>query len=168
MRKAFLRSPLRFTRISSRFTASSLHPILKVRRAHLGVDYAAPYGTPVHAAADGRVVSAGWEGGYGRTVRLRHANGYETLYGHLSRIAVRAGQRVAQGALVGAVGATGLATGPHLDYRMTRNGQFLDPLKVALPPADPIAPAEREAFAGQRRRLLALLDGAAPRTADAR
>ena len=161
LRKAFLRSPLRFTRISSRFTTSRLHPILNVRRPHLGVDYAAPYGTPVHAAADGRVVAAGWEGGYGRTVRLRHANGYETLYGHLSRVAVRAGQRVEQGALVGAVGATGLATGPHLDYRMARNGQFLDPLRVALPPADPIAPAEREAFARSCHDLLALLDRAA-------
>ncbi len=107
------------------------------------------------------VVAAGWEGGYGRTVRLRHANGYETLYGHLSRVAVRAGQRVEQGALVGAVGATGLATGPHLDYRMARNGQFLDPLSVALPPADPIAPAEREAFARSCHELLALLDRAA-------
>ena len=93
-------------------------------------------------------------------MRLRHANGYETLYGHLSRIAVRAGQRIEQGTLVGAVGATGLATGPHLDYRMARNGQFLDPLKVALPPADPIAPSEREAFSRSCRELLALLDQA--------
>jgi murein DD-endopeptidase MepM/ murein hydrolase activator NlpD len=165
LRKAFLRSPLRFTRISSRFTSSRLHPILNVRRAHLGVDYAAPYGTPVHAAADGLVVAAGWEGGYGRTVRLRHANGYETLYGHLSRVAVRTGQRVAQGTLVGAVGATGLATGPHLDYRMARNGQYLDPLKVALPPAEPIAPAEQEAFADASRRLLAMLGADETRTA---
>jgi len=101
-------------------------------------------------------------------VRLRHANGYETLYGHLSRIAVRAGQRVAQGTLVGAVGATGLATGPHLDYRMARNGRFLDPLKVALPPADPIAPAEREAFAAASRGLLAMLGTATTRTAATR
>jgi murein DD-endopeptidase MepM/ murein hydrolase activator NlpD len=160
LRKTFLRSPLRFTRISSRFTTSRLHPILDVRRPHLGVDYAAPYGTPVHAAADGLVVAAGWEGGYGRTVRLRHANGYETLYGHLSRVTVRAGQRIEQGTLVGAVGATGLATGPHLDYRMARNGQFVDPLKVALPPADPIAPSEHEAFSRSCRELLALLDQA--------
>lgn len=169
LRKAFLRSPLRFTRISSRFTTSRLHPILNVRRPHLGVDYAAPYGTPVLAAADGVVAAAGWDGGYGRTVRLRHANGYETLYGHLSRVAVHAGQRVAQGTLVGAVGATGLATGPHLDYRMARNGQFLDPLRVALPPAEPIAPSEREAFARSRRTLLALLDQApAPSAAPTR
>jgi murein DD-endopeptidase MepM/ murein hydrolase activator NlpD len=160
LRKAFLRSPLRFTRISSRFSRSRLHPVLNVRRPHLGVDYAAPYGTPVHAAADGLVVGAGWEGGYGRTVRIRHANGYQTLYGHLARIAVRAGQRVVQGTLVGAVGASGLATGPHLDYRMSLNGRFLDPLKVALPPAEPIAPSEREAFATSSRRLLAMLEGA--------
>jgi murein DD-endopeptidase MepM/ murein hydrolase activator NlpD len=157
LRKAFLRSPLRFTRISSRFSRSRLHPVLNVRRPHLGVDYAAPYGTPVHAAADGLVARAGWEGGYGRTVRIRHANGYQTLYGHLARISVRAGQRVVQGTLVGAVGASGLATGPHLDYRMSLNGQFLDPLKVALPPAEPIAPSEREAFAASSRRLLAML-----------
>jgi murein DD-endopeptidase MepM/ murein hydrolase activator NlpD len=170
LRKAFLRSPLRFTRISSRFTASRLHPVLKVRRAHLGVDYAAPHGTPVQAAADGVVAAAGWEGGYGRTVRLRHANGYQTLYGHLSRIAVRAGQRVGQGTLLGTVGATGLATGPHLDYRMSRNGQFLDPLHVALPPADPIPVSEREAFSASSRSLLALLDRATPpaRAASAR
>ena len=131
LRKAFLRSPLRFTRISSRFTRSRLHPILGVRRPHLGVDYAAPTGTPVQAAADGTVIAAGREGGYGKTVRLRHANGYETLYGHLSRIDVRRGQRVAQGTRIGAVGATGLATGPHLDYRMARQGQFVDPLRIA-------------------------------------
>ncbi|HEX9188401.1 MAG TPA: peptidoglycan DD-metalloendopeptidase family protein [Vicinamibacteria bacterium] len=165
LRKAFLRSPLRFTRISSRFSRSRLHPVLRVRRAHFGVDYAAPVGTPVSAAADGVVTFSGWLGGYGRTVRIRHANGYETLYGHLSRVAVRTGQRVAQGTLVGAVGATGLATGPHLDYRMARNGQYLDPLKVALPPAEPIAPAEREAFADASRRLLAMLGADATRTA---
>ena len=106
LRKAFLRSPLRFTRISSRFSRSRLHPVLHVRRAHLGVDYAAPSGTPVSAAADGVVSAAGWMGGYGRTVKIRHANGYETLYGHLSRIFVRPGQRVAQGTRIGAVGAT--------------------------------------------------------------
>jgi murein DD-endopeptidase MepM/ murein hydrolase activator NlpD len=162
LRKAFLRSPLRFTRISSRFSHSRLHPVLKTRRAHLGVDYAAPTGTPVHAAADGIVTAAGWMGGYGRTVTLRHANGYETLYGHLSRIAVRRGQRLAQGALVGLVGATGLATGPHLDYRMSRQGRFVDPLRVALPAGEPIPEAERGAFVGESLRLLARLDGASP------
>ena len=164
LRKAFLRSPLRFTRISSRFSRSRLHPVLHVRRAHLGVDYAAPSGTPVAAAADGVVSAAGWMGGYGRTVRIRHPNGYETLYGHLSRIDVRPGQRVAQGARVGAVGATGLATGPHLDYRMSRDGQFVDPLRLESPPAEPVPENERPAFAQTLRRSAALL-GDAARTA---
>ena len=164
LRKAFLRSPLRFTRISSRFSRSRLHPVLHVRRAHLGVDYAAPSGTPVAAAADGVVSAAGWMGGYGRTVKIRHPNGYETLYGHLSRIDVRPGQRVAQGARVGAVGATGLATGPHLDYRMSRDGQFVDPLRLESPPAEPVPENERLAFAQTLRRSAALL-GDAARTA---
>ncbi len=162
LRKAFLRSPLRFTRISSRFSRSRLHPVLGIRRPHLGIDYAAPAGTPVQAAADGVVASAGWQGDYGKAVRLRHANGYETLYGHLSRIDVRRGQRVLQGTRLGTVGETGLATGPHLDYRMTRNGQFVDPLRIPLPPAEPVARAERTAFDAEAARELALLDGALP------
>jgi murein DD-endopeptidase MepM/ murein hydrolase activator NlpD len=161
LRKAFLRSPLRFTRISSRFARSRRHPILRTWRPHLGVDYAAPSGTAVHAAADGVVVLAGWLGGYGRTVRIRHANGYETLYGHLARIDVTRGRRVTQGMRIGAVGATGLATGPHLDYRMGRNGQFVDPLRVASPPAAPIPGAERDAFLSSARRFTDLLAGAA-------
>ncbi len=162
LRKAFLRSPLRFTRISSRFSRSRLHPVLGIRRPHLGIDYAAPAGTPVQAAANGVVALAGWQGGYGKAVRLRHANGYETLYGHLSRIDVRRGQRVSQGTRLGTVGATGLATGPHLDYRMTRNGNFVDPLRIELPPAEPVARAERATFAAEAARALALLDGARP------
>ena len=105
-----------------------------------------PTGTPVHAAGNGVVVSAGWMGGYGRTVRLRHPNGYETLYGHLSRIDVSAGQRVAQGTRVGAVGSTGISTGPHLDYRMSPHGRFIDPLRLPTQDAEPIATAERAAF----------------------
>jgi murein DD-endopeptidase MepM/ murein hydrolase activator NlpD len=162
LRKAFLRSPLRFTRISSRFAWSRLHPILRIRRPHLGVDYAAPSGTPVHAAADGTVILAGWLGGYGNTIRIRHANGYETLYGHLARIEVRRGQRVAQGARIGTVGATGLATGPHLDYRMARNGTFVDPLRVVSPPAAPLPDGERVAFLESTRHSMALLVGGAP------
>ncbi len=158
LRKAFLRSPLRFTRISSCFSRARLHPVLGIRRPHLGVDYAAPAGTPVQAAADGVVVLAGWQGDYGKTVRLRHANGYETLYGHLARIDVRPGQRVAQGTRLGAVGATGLATGPHLDYRMARNGLFVDPLRIQLPPAEPVSRAERAAFDVEASRRLTLLD----------
>ncbi|HUG53600.1 MAG TPA: peptidoglycan DD-metalloendopeptidase family protein, partial [Vicinamibacteria bacterium] len=157
MRKAFLRSPLRFTRISSGFTRARLHPVLHVMRPHLGVDYAAPTGTPVRASANGVVKAAGWSGGYGKMVRLRHANGYETLYGHLSRIRVRAGQRVEQGTVIGAVGATGLASGPHLDYRMVKNGAFVNPLKVQSPPAERISPAEHAAFDAARESQLALL-----------
>jgi len=162
LRKAFLRSPLKFTRISSRFSRARLHPILKTVRPHLGVDYAAPSGTPVMAAADGVVALAGWLGGYGNAVRLRHANGLETLYGHLSRIQVRPGQRVAQGSAIGAVGSTGLSSAPHLDYRMTRNGTSVNPLTLQSPPAEPLGADERSAFEAERTRLLALLDAALP------
>jgi murein DD-endopeptidase MepM/ murein hydrolase activator NlpD len=163
MRRAFLRSPLHFTRISSRFGRSRLHPILNVRRPHLGVDYAAPTGTPVSATGDGVVIAAGWDGGLGRSVRIRHPNGYETLYGHLSRIAVRRGQRVSQGTRIGAVGATGLATGPHLDYRMRRDGRFIDPLRLRSAPAEPVAAGERAAFGETVRRWSALLEERAAR-----
>lgn len=168
LRKAFLRSPLKFSRISSRFTSARLHPILNVTRPHYGVDYAAPSGTPVLAAANGVVTLAGWQDGFGKTVRLRHANGFETLYGHLSKIDVRPRQRVTQGTRVGAVGMTGLATGPHLDYRMLRNGAFVDPLRVKSPPAEPIPAEERAAFEqvrGERLTLLSANPAPAPRTA---
>jgi murein DD-endopeptidase MepM/ murein hydrolase activator NlpD len=161
LRKAFLRSPLKFTRISSRFTFARLHPILNERLPHLGVDFAAPVGTPVMAAGDGVVVFAGWEGGFGNCVRLRHANGYTTSYGHLSRTFVRAGQRVEQGSPVGAVGMTGLATGPHLDYRMIRNGVFVDPLRIESPPAAPVPDDERADFGATCEKGLALLAGGA-------
>jgi murein DD-endopeptidase MepM/ murein hydrolase activator NlpD len=157
LRKAFLRSPLRFTRISSGFTHARLHPILNVMRAHLGVDFAAPIGTPVRASADGVVTQAGVDGGYGKVVRMRHPNGYTTLYGHLSRINVKVGQHLTQSTVLGLVGMTGLATGPHLDYRMTRNGVFVNPLKIQSPPAEPIAADEENAFQAARDQQLALL-----------
>jgi murein DD-endopeptidase MepM/ murein hydrolase activator NlpD len=157
LRKAFLRSPLKFSRITSGFSVARFHPILHEVRPHFGIDYAAPTGTPVLAASDGVVTLAGWSEGFGLTVSLRHANGFQTLYGHLSRIQVRPGQRVAQGDPIGAVGQTGLATGPHLDYRMTRNGAFVNPLRIQVPPADPIPQAERPAFEATRDRDLALL-----------
>jgi murein DD-endopeptidase MepM/ murein hydrolase activator NlpD len=162
LRKTFLRSPLKFSRISSRFSRARLHPILKTVRPHLGVDYAAPIGTPVRAAADGVVVATGWADGYGKIVRLRHARGLETLYGHLSRIDVRSGQRVAQGDLVGAVGMTGLATGPHLDYRTLRNGVFVNPLTIQPPPAEPVPASARADFDATRDRELAALEATAP------
>ncbi len=163
MRKEFLRSPLKFSRISSRFSRSRLHPVLHVRRAHFGVDYAAPEGTPVRAAANGLVTEAGWSGGFGKMVRIRHGRGMETLYGHLARIAVSAGQRVDQGDVIGAVGSTGLATGPHLDYRTIKNGSFVNPLTIQPPPADPIPASSRAAFEATRDRELALLDSASER-----
>lgn len=162
LRRTFLRSPLRFSRVSSGFTHARFHPILKSMRPHLGVDYAAPTGTPVMASAAGMVTLAGWSGGYGKTVRIRHAHGLETLYGHLSRINVRMGQRVEQGACIGAVGTTGLATGPHLDYRTIRSGVYVNPLTLEAPPPDPVSPAERLAFDAARTRELALLDPPAP------
>jgi murein DD-endopeptidase MepM/ murein hydrolase activator NlpD len=170
LRKAFLRSPLKFSRISSGFTHSRFHPILKKMRPHYGVDYAAPVGTPVMASGDGVVILAGWDGGYGKTVKIRHPNGYQTLYGHLSRINVKRGQRVDQEQYIGSVGMTGLATGPHLDYRMIKGGVFVNPLKIQSPRAEPVARAERAAFEATRDRVLALLDHAAPaatRTASA-
>lgn len=167
LRKAFLRSPLKFSRISSRFSRARFHPILNITRPHYGVDYAAPVGTPVLAAGNGVVVSAGWLGAYGKAVRLRHANGFESLYGHLSRIDVRLGQRVEQGTRIGAVGMTGLATGPHLDYRMTRNGAFVDPLRIQSPPAEPVAAEDRPAFDAARTERLALIaTEESPRVAD--
>jgi len=162
LRKQFLRSPLKFTRITSRFSHARFHPILQAFTPHLGVDYAAPVGTPVLASADGIVAQAGWAGGFGQLVRLRHANGYETLYGHLSRINVRGGQRVSQGFVLGAVGTTGLSTGPHLDYRICRYGTFLNPLTVNSPPASPVPPQEREAFERAREVSLALLGRSYP------
>jgi murein DD-endopeptidase MepM/ murein hydrolase activator NlpD len=141
-----------------------MHPVLREVRAHLGVDYRAPAGAPVVAVADGVVVSAGMSGGAGRMVHLRHANGFETEYLHLSAIAVRAGTRVRQGELIGRVGSSGLATGPHLDYRLKKNGVFINPVTAhrAMPPADPIPAAEMPAFEAARDRAMAALVAPAP------
>jgi murein DD-endopeptidase MepM/ murein hydrolase activator NlpD len=158
LRKTFLRSPLKFSRISSRFSRARFHPILKRFRPHLGVDYAARAGTPVRAAADGVVTEAGWRGGYGKVVRLRHARGLQTLYGHLSRIQVKRGQRVEQGDLIGNVGTTGLSTAPHLDYRTLRDGVYVNPLTIQPPPPEPLSASLRPAFEEVRSRALALLD----------
>jgi murein DD-endopeptidase MepM/ murein hydrolase activator NlpD len=164
MRRFFLASPLKFQPvITSGFSRSRLHPILREYRAHLGVDYRAPAGAPVVAVADAVVVSAGASGGSGRMVHLRHANGFETEYLHLSSIAVRAGAHVRQGDLIGRVGATGLATGPHLDYRLKRNGMFVNPIAAhrSMPPADPIPDAQMAGFAAARDRALAALAASA-------
>lgn len=164
LRKAFLRAPLEFSRISSRFNLSRRHPILNTIRAHRGTDYAAPSGTPVRAAGDGRVRFRGQKGGYGNVLELAHANGVVTVYGHLSRFAkgVVPGSRVEQGQVVGYVGMTGLATGPHLHYEYRVNGVFRNPQTVRLPDSTPIDPAWREDFRAQTAPLLAQLLDPAP------
>ena len=148
LRRAFLRSPLRYTRISSRFSRRRFHPLLKRYRPHLGVDYAAPRGTPVHAVADGVVTRASRKRQAGKTVELRHGGGYRTAYLHLYRYArgIRTGRRVLQGQVIGYVGSTGLSTGPHLDYRIIRRGRHLDPLKAELPKGMPLPRSLRPAF----------------------
>jgi len=170
MRRFFLASPLKFQPVvTSAFSRHRLHPVLSEYRAHLGVDYRAPAGAPVVAVADGVVVSAGESAAGGRVVHLRHANGYETKYLHLSAMAVRAGAHVRQGDLVGRVGATGLATAPHLDYRVMRNGVFVNPTTAhrAAPPADPVRESELVAFAAVRdRAMAALLTSAVARVSD--
>ncbi len=135
LQKTLLRSPLKFKYISSGFSKRRLHPILRVYRPHLGVDYAAPTGTPVSAAGDGTVIFTGYRGQNGKLVIIRHRRGFETYYGHLSRILrkIRRGTKVSQGDIIGYVGSTGLATGPHLDYRIKQNGKFVNPLKIQLP-----------------------------------
>jgi murein DD-endopeptidase MepM/ murein hydrolase activator NlpD len=154
LKKSFLKSPLKFSRISSKFSNSRMHPVLRIVRPHLGVDYAAPSGTPVHAVGTGTVTSAGWNGGSGRMVKLRHSGGYETMYLHLSRIAVKPGARVSQGVVIGYVGSSGLSTGPHLDFRVYRHGKAINPLKVVSPPGAPIPSARLDQFAAIRDTLI--------------
>jgi murein DD-endopeptidase MepM/ murein hydrolase activator NlpD len=160
VRKSFLRSPLEFSRISSGFARSRLHPVLRTWRAHRGVDYAAPVGTRAKATAEGTVQFAGYQGGYGKVVILRHSNGRSTLYGHLSRLAkgLSAGRRVHQGEVIGYVGTTGLATGPHLHYEFRVNGVHQNPLRVVVPPGPPITSESRTAFEETAAPLLQRLD----------
>ena len=142
MRKAFLKAPLKFTRISSGFSYHRVHPVHGTVRPHTGVDYAAPTGTPVMSIGDGTVLSVGWGGGGGNTVKIRHNSIYTTAYLHLSKYAkgLKAGQRVRQGEVIGYVGATGTATGPHLDFRVWKNGSPINPLKLESPPSEPVKP----------------------------
>ena len=157
MRRFFLKSPLKFAAaVSSAFSRARFHPILKEVRAHLGVDFKAPIGAPVVAVADGMVVQAGVNGDAGRMVHLRHANGFESEYLHLSTIAVRVGAHVRQGDLIGQVGQSGLATGPHLDFRVRKNGAFINPLQTAraMPPGEPIPAAQMPAFSVARDQAL--------------
>jgi murein DD-endopeptidase MepM/ murein hydrolase activator NlpD len=160
LKKSFLKSPLEFSRITSGFTYARPHPVLGGVRPHLAIDYAAPVGTPVRAVADAVVVQAGWKGGNGISVLLRHRRGYETMYNHLSRLGrgIRPGVRVAQRQVIGYVGSTGLSTGPHLDYRVAKNGRFVNPLNEKFLPGEPIAVTERAAFTRHGRALIERLE----------
>jgi len=148
LRRVFLKAPLRYSRISSRYSHSRLHPILKIRRPHHGIDYAAPVGTPVHAVGDGEVIKAGYDDGGGYMLKIRHNSVYMTTYMHLSRYAkgIKKGSFVRQGDVIGYVGSSGLSTGPHLDFRFYRNNQPIDPLKVEAPPVEPVREENKEAF----------------------
>ena len=161
LRKLFLRSPLRYSRVTSRFSGRRFHPVLKRYRPHYGVDYGAPVGTPVRATGGGTVTFAGWDRGGGRTIKVRHPNGFLTAYLHLSRFAagVRPGRRVTQGETIGYVGSTGLATGPHLDYRVQRDGRWINPLAMKMEPAEPIPDERLGEYLTRRDRLRQALAG---------
>ncbi len=161
LQAAFLRSPMKFeARVSSHYSRSRFHPVLKIYRPHLGTDYAAPTGTPVQAIADGTVVASGYSGGSGNIIRIRHANGFESAYMHLSRRLVRRGQRVSQGQRIGLVGATGLATGPHLDFRVSKGGKYLNFERLNPPRATKVVASRMPAFETDRDRYAAALDAA--------
>jgi len=155
MHRTFLRSPLEYSRVSSKFSLSRFHPVLAKWRTHKGVDYAAPTGTKIRATADGIVAFAGKQGGYGNMIKIQHASGYTTLYGHLSRFApnLHRGSRVSQGDIIGHVGMTGLASGPHLHYEFMVHGQPRDPMRVVLPDASPIPPDQKSDFLTATRGL---------------
>ncbi len=159
LRRAFLKAPLKFKRISSTFSHSRMHPILKIRRPHLGVDYAADRGTPVVSIGDGTVLSAKFSGGGGRTVKIRHNGTYTTAYLHLNNFGagIRAGARVKQGQIIGYVGSSGMSTGPHLDFRFYKNDQAIDPLKVESPPAMPVAERNKQHFLTSKDQWLKIL-----------
>ncbi len=160
LRRAFLRSPLKYTRISSRFTKNRFHPVLKRFRPHLGVDYAAPKGTPVRAVADGVIVFSGWRGAAGKMIQVRHGRGYVTSYLHLSRIKkiARRGGKIRQGQIIGLVGSTGLSTGPHLDFRIKRNGTPMNPLSARLPAGNPVLGRKLREFRRLAKNRIAQLE----------
>jgi murein DD-endopeptidase MepM/ murein hydrolase activator NlpD len=160
LRKAFLKAPLQYSRVSSRFSGSRMHPILRIRRPHYGVDYAAPVGTPVQAIGDGRVTQARIESGSGRVVRIVHNSVYSTAYLHLSRFGaeITPGAYVKQGDIIGYVGSSGLSTGPHLDFRFYMNGSPVDPLKVEAPPVEPVSEANKAKFEKTKSVVLSLLN----------
>lgn len=157
LRKAFLKAPLRYSRISDRYTYSRLHPILKIRRPHLGVDYVAPAGTPVHAIGDGRVIIRGYNTSNGNWIKIQHNSVYSTAYLHFSRFGkdIVEGAYVHQGDIIGYVGSTGLATGPHLDFRFYKNGNMVDPLKVEAPPVEPVHESNLHAYDSVKAQVMA-------------
>ncbi len=160
LQKAFLRSPVEFTRISSHFSHARRHPVLHKIRAHKGVDYAAPMGTPVKSAGDGRITFLGNKGGYGKAVEVTHGNKYSTFYAHLSRFNkhIKNGSYVKQGQIIGYVGKTGLASGPHLHYEFRINGVHHNPVTVSLPSSNPIPSKNKSDFSSHAKNMLALLD----------
>ena len=164
VRRAFLKSPLDYRRISSRFSAHRLHPILKTVRPHWGVDYAAPVGTPVSALGDGMIAFAGRKGGLGNLIEVRHNATVSTFYGHLSKFAkgVRSGTRVVQGEVIGYVGSTGLSTGPHLDFRVRKNGRYVDPLKMESPAGREVPVEKKDSWELHRDRVWRLANLLAP------
>lgn len=164
LRKQFLRSPLKFSRVTSRFSMNRFHPVLKRNMPHYGVDYGAPTGTPAHVTADGTVIFAGRKGGGGNMVTVRHTNGYETNYLHLSRFGkgIRRGVRVTQGQVIGYVGSTGLSSGPHLDYRVQLNGRWINPLSISSPPVKPLVEERLQRFLAHALAVLSLIDGKTP------
>jgi murein DD-endopeptidase MepM/ murein hydrolase activator NlpD len=159
LQKAFLRSPLKFgAPVTSHFSGSRFHPILKTYRPHMGTDYGAPVGTPVQTIGTGRVIFAGRKSGEGNLVQIAHSNGYETMYLHLSRMFVRAGEHVEIGKTIGLVGSTGLSTGPHLDFRILQKGQYKNFEKLGLPPSDPVTKKNLPEFAAVREKWLSVLN----------
>lgn len=158
LQKAFLRSPLKFgAPVTSHFSRARFHPILKTYRPHMGTDYGAPVGTPVQSIGSGRVLFAGRKGGDGNMVEIAHSNGYETMYLHLSRMFVRAGEHIEIGKTIGLVGSTGLSTGPHLDFRILQRGQYKNFEKLGLPPSDPVSKKNLPEFAAVREKWLPIL-----------
>jgi len=160
LRKAFLSSPVKFSRISSGFSLSRYHPVLHRMRAHKGVDYAAPRGTPITAASNGKIEFKGVKGGYGNTVVIQHAGNYSTLYAHMMGFArgLKQGSSVQQGQIIGYLGQSGLATGPHLHYEFRINNVHQNPLSAKLPKAEPIAANYRKAFTQEASKLIAQME----------
>jgi murein DD-endopeptidase MepM/ murein hydrolase activator NlpD len=152
---------VRYARISSRYTTARHHPILRITRPHQGIDYAAPKGTPIWAVADGRVIYKGYAGGFGNLVKIRHARGYVTYYGHLSRFGagMKVGTRVRQKQVIGYVGSTGLSTGPHVCFRIAQDGRYFNPDKLRTPAGDSVTAQQRPEFFAFRDSMLARLDG---------